>query len=264
MFEINEPAARAAAFATVLVAVSIWEALAPRRRRLYPRLKRWPSNLGIALLDTLAVRLLFPLATAGAAVFAQTRGLGLFNALDAPVWLAVPVSIVALDFVIWAQHVVFHRVPVLWRLHRMHHADPDYDVTTALRFHPVEIVLSMLLKMAAVVALGAPPAAAVAFEVILNALAMFNHANAALPKRLEPFVRALIVTPDMHRVHHSVVPAETHSNFGFNLSVWDRLFGVYRDAPAAGMDGMTIGLPILRDPDELRLDRLLTQPFRNP
>lgn len=248
---------------SVFAAVALWEVLAPRRRLAFPRGKRWPSNLALVVIDALAVRALFPVALTGVALWAQAQGWGLFNLVAAPSWLAGAVSILALDFVIWAQHVAFHRVPVLWRLHRMHHADLDYDLTTALRFHPFEIALSFALKIAAIVALGAPAWAALAFEVILNGLAMFNHANATLPKPLEPFVRAIFVTPDMHRVHHSVDPAETHSNFGFNLSVWDRLFGVYRAEPANGQDGMTIGLPILRDERELRLDRMLTQPFRD-
>lgn len=246
----------------IFAAVALWEALAPRRRLTCGRLKRWPSNLGVFFVDALVVRALFPVALAGVALWAQSLGWGLFNALGAPSWLAGLASIIALDFVIWAQHVAFHRIPVLWRLHRMHHADLDYDVTTALRFHPLEIAISFALKIAAVVALGAPAWAALAFEILLNGIAMFNHANATLPKRLEPLVRALIVTPDMHRVHHSIVPAETHSNFGFNLSLWDRIFGVYKPAPTGGHEGMTVGLPILRDERELRLDRMLTQPFR--
>ncbi|MFO1137138.1 MAG: sterol desaturase family protein [Rhodoblastus sp.] len=247
----------------IFAAVALWEALAPRRRLNFGRLKRWPSNLAIVAVDALVLRALFPVALAGVALFAQARGWGLFNVLGAPAWLAGLASILALDFVIFAQHVVFHRLPVLWRLHRMHHADLDYDLTTALRFHPLEIAISFALKIAAVLALGAPPWAALAFEILLNGLALFNHANATLPKAVEPLARALIVTPDMHRVHHSIEPAETHSNFGFNLSIWDRLFGLYRAAPATGQDGMTIGLPILRDEAELRLDRMLTQPFRD-
>ena len=251
-----------AAFA-IFAAVALWEALAPRRRLSFGRLKRWPSNLGIIAVDALVVRALFPVALTGVAMLAQQRGWGLLNVLGAPSWLAGAVSILALDFVIWAQHVAFHRAPVLWRLHRVHHADLDYDLTTALRFHPLEIVLSLLIKIVAVVALGAPAWAALAFEVMLNGLALFNHANATLPKTIEPIVRALIVTPDMHRVHHSIVAAETHANFGFNLSIWDRMFGVYRAAPTGGQEGMTVGLPILRDEKELRLDRMLTQPFRD-
>lgn len=246
----------------IFAAVALWEALAPRRRLNFGRLKRWPSNLGIVAVDALVVRAIFPVALTGVALFAHQRGWGLFNLVGAPSWLAGLLSILALDFVIWAQHVAFHRTPLLWRLHRMHHADLDYDLTTALRFHPLEIALSFALKVGSVVALGAPAWAALAFEILLNGLAMFNHANATLPKAVEPIVRAIFVTPDMHRVHHSVEPAETHSNFGFNLSVWDRLFGLYRAAPAKGQERMTIGLPILRDEGELRLDRMLTQPFR--
>lgn len=262
MMQTSEALIRLGAFVGVFLCVALWEALWPRRPRAHGRSRRWPSNLGVVVLDTLAVRALFPLAAVGAAVFAQARGIGLLNWLAAPGWLAALLSLVALDFTIWAQHLVFHRVPLLWRFHRMHHADLDCDVTTALRFHPVEIALSVAIKMAAVVLIGAPPAAVVAFEIILNALAMFNHANSSLPAAVEPLARALVVTPDMHRVHHSIDPAETHSNFGFNLSIWDRLFRTYRAAPAKGVDGMTIGLPNFRDPRELRLDRLLTQPFR--
>ena len=258
----SEPVIRMAAFACVFAAVALWEALAPRRVRAFARIRRWPSNLAIVVLDTLIVRVVFPVAAVGAAEWAAAHGLGLFNAISAPFWLSAFASVVALDFVIWGQHLAFHEIGWLWRFHRLHHADLDYDVTTALRFHPVEIVLSVVIKMAAVVALGAPALAVVAFEIILNALAMFNHANAGLPPRIEPLARLLFVTPDMHRVHHSVDPVETNSNFGFNLSIWDRLFRRYRAAPAAGQGGMTIGLPVLREEAELRLDRMLTQPWR--
>jgi sterol desaturase/sphingolipid hydroxylase (fatty acid hydroxylase superfamily) len=260
--KFDEPALRIVVFAGVFVAMALWEAVAPRRALSRARRTRWPSNLGIVLIDNLLVRAVFPLAVAGVAEVAAYRGWGLLNALGPPPWIAVLVSMTALDAVVWAQHVAFHRFGPLWRLHRMHHADLDYDVTTALRFHPGEILLSVVIKMAAVVLLGAPAVAVVAFEVLLNASAMFNHANASLPAGVERFVRLLVVTPDMHRVHHSVEPAETNSNFGFCLSVWDRLAGLYRDAPAAGQDGMKIGLPDFRDPRELRLDRMLTQPFR--
>ncbi|MDE2363865.1 MAG: sterol desaturase family protein [Hyphomicrobiales bacterium] len=258
----GEALVRFGAFAAVLTAAALWEALSPARERAYPRLRRWPSNLGVVVVDTLLVRALFPSAVVGVAAFAEGRGWGLLNLVHAPAWLAWPIALVALDFTVWGQHVVFHRIPWLWRLHRMHHADLDYDVTTALRFHPGEIVLSVLVKMAAAVALGAPPGSVVAFEIVLNAFAMFNHANASLPSRLEPVARLLVVTPDMHRVHHSVEPAETNSNFGFNLSIWDRAFGLYRTEPAAGRAKLSIGLPCFRSPRELRLDRMLTQPWR--
>lgn len=260
----SEPVVRFGFFVGVFALMAVWEALAPARARSFPRAARWPSNLAIVALDAALLRFAFPVAAAGAAAFASERGFGLFNALAAPLWISVPLSLAALDFVIWLQHVAFHRVPLLWRFHRMHHADLDFDVTTALRFHPVEIALSMLIKMAAVAALGAPPVAVVAFEILLNGLAMFDHSNASLPPRLDALVRLVFVTPDMHRVHHSVRPEETHSNFGFNLSIWDRMFGLYRAAPREGQQGMTVGLPILREEGELRLDRMLTQPWRNP
>jgi sterol desaturase/sphingolipid hydroxylase (fatty acid hydroxylase superfamily) len=255
---------RLAAFLTVFAAMAWWELLAPRRPLGVGRVARWPSNLGVLVVDAVAVRLLIPTAAVGVALIAAAHGFGLFHMIGLPFWLAVPVGFVALDLVIYGQHVVFHHVPWLWRLHRMHHADLDFDVTTGVRFHPVEILLSMVIKIATVALLGIPAAAVVAFEVVLNATSMFNHANAALPGWLDRVVRLIVVTPDMHRVHHSVMRAETDSNFGFNLPWWDRLFGTYRAAPAAGHDRMTIGLPVFRDPRELRLDRLLTQPFRAP
>jgi sterol desaturase/sphingolipid hydroxylase (fatty acid hydroxylase superfamily) len=264
MDQINEPLVRLASFAGVLALMAGLETFAPRRRLTAPRGWRWANNLALVAVNSLCVRLLFPLAGVGFALLAQERGWGLFNLLAAPGWLAFVVCFILLDLVIWGQHVAFHRVPALWRLHRMHHADTDIDASTGLRFHPLEIVLSMVVKFAAVAALGAPPLAVLAFEVALNATSMFNHANLRLPAGLDAALRQLIVTPDMHRVHHSVDPRETHSNFGFNLSVWDRLFGLYRAQPALGHEAMAIGLPIFRDERELRLDRLITQPFRNP
>jgi sterol desaturase/sphingolipid hydroxylase (fatty acid hydroxylase superfamily) len=244
--------------------MAAWELLAPRRRWAVGRAPRWPSNLGVLAVDALTVRLVIPIAAVGVALLAAAHGFGLFHWLAWPAWFAGIVGFVVLDLVIYGQHVVFHHVPWLWRLHRMHHADLDIDVTTGVRFHPIEILLSMLIKIAAVALIGIPAAAVVAFEVVLNATSMFNHSNAAMPAWLDRFARLVVVTPDMHRVHHSVVRAETDSNFGFNLPWWDRLFGTYRAQPAAGHDGITIGLPIFRDPRELRLDRLLTQPFRQP
>ncbi len=259
-----EPAIRLAAFAGVFLAMTLWEILAPRRPWAVGRAARWPSNLAMLVVDALAVRLLIPTAAVGVALIASARGFGLFHWLGWPTWLAGIVGFVVLDLVIYGQHVVFHRVPWLWRLHRMHHADLDIDVTTGLRFHPIEILISMGIKIAIVALFGIPAAAVVAFEVVLNATSMFNHSNAALPVRLDRLVRLVVVTPDMHRVHHSVVRTETDSNFGFNVPWWDWLFGTYRPEPAAGQDGVTIGLPIFRDRAELRLDRLLTQPFRTP
>ncbi|WP_291298383.1 sterol desaturase family protein [Elioraea sp.] len=206
---------------------------------------------------------MFPAGAVGTALWAEAQGLGLFRLMGVPAWAAIPVAVVLLDLAIWAQHRVFHAVPVLWRLHRMHHADTGFDVTTGLRFHPVEIVLSMVIKIAVVVALGAPAVAVLVFEVLLNATSMFSHGNVRLPAWLDAALRRVIVTPDMHRVHHSAIREETNSNFGFCLSVWDRWFGTYRPEPALGQLGFTIGIDEFRDPGELRLDRLLTQPFRD-
>jgi sterol desaturase/sphingolipid hydroxylase (fatty acid hydroxylase superfamily) len=261
---MTEPVIRLAAFAGIFLAMTLWEALAPRRPRSVGRARRWPGNLAVLAIDALAVRLLIPTAAVGVALIATAHGFGLFNLLRWPAWLAGVSGFFLLDLVIYGQHVVFHRVPWLWRLHRVHHADLDIDATTGVRFHPIEILLSMVVKIAAVALLGIPATAVVAFEVVLNATSVFNHSNAALPAWLDRAVRLLVVTPDMHRVHHSAVRAETDSNFGFNLPWWDWLFRTYRAEPAAGHDAMTIGLPIFRDPGELRLDRLLTQPFREP
>ena len=246
----------------VFALLAIWEMLAPRRAATVGRVPRWPSNIAIVMLDTLLVRILIPVAAVGVAVIAAQRGWGLLNIAPWPPLLEGVIGFLVLDLVIYGQHVAFHKVPWLWRLHRMHHADLDIDVTTGLRFHPIEILLSMLLKMAVVVLVGVPAAAVIVFEVVLNATSMFNHANAAMPAWLDRIVRLMAVTPDMHRVHHSVLRHETDSNFGFNLPWWDRLFRTYRAAPQAGHDGMTIGLPVFRDPEELRLNRLLSQPFR--
>jgi sterol desaturase/sphingolipid hydroxylase (fatty acid hydroxylase superfamily) len=260
----HEPLVRGGVFAGVFAAMALWELLGPKRAFEVGRGRRWPGNLGVVVLDTLLVRLVFPTAAVGTALAAEAAGFGLFHALAAPFWLALLLSVVLLDLTIYLQHVLFHAVPALWRLHRMHHADTGFDVTTGLRFHPVEIVLSMALKMAAVAALGAPAVAVLVFEVLLNATALFNHANVRLPRRVDRVLRWLVVTPDMHRVHHSAIPAETDSNFGFNLPWWDRLFGTYRAQPRDGHAGMTIGLTQFRDPRELRLDRMLIQPWNAP
>jgi sterol desaturase/sphingolipid hydroxylase (fatty acid hydroxylase superfamily) len=259
----HEPVIRLGAFAAIFMAMALWELAAPRRRQVIRRLRRWPGNLGIVVLNTLLVRLAFPTAAVGVALLAESRGWGLLPALNAPPWFAVAAAVILLDLAIYLQHVLFHAVPALWRLHRMHHADLEFDVTTGARFHPIEILLSMGIKLGVVAALGAPAAAVLIFEVLLNATSMFNHGNVRLPARLDRALRWLVVTPDMHRVHHSVVPRETNSNFGFNLPWWDRLFGTYRAQPQAGHEGMTIGIEQFRDPRELRLDRMLLQPFRD-
>jgi len=213
----HEPMLRLAVFLGVLVAMAGWELAAPRRRQDIPRVLRWTNNLALVVVDTVILRLTFPILAVGLALMAEARGWGLFNVLDLPPWLAFLLSILLLDLAIYLQHVLFHAVPGLWRLHRMHHADLEFDVTTGLRFHPVEIVLSMVIKLAVVAALGAPAVAVLLFEVLLNATALFNHANIRLPAGLDRVLRWVLVTPDMHRVHHSVIPAETNSNFGFNL-----------------------------------------------
>ncbi len=258
----NEPAIRLTAFFGIFLAVALAEVAAPRRALTMSKLRRWVANIGIVVLNTVVVRLLFATAAVGLAHAAGGAGWGLFNWLAWPLWLEVLLAVVILDFIIYLQHVMFHAVPTLWRLHMMHHADLDIDVTTGARFHPIEIVLSMLLKLAAVAALGPHPVAVVLFEVLLNGTAMFNHGNVRLPLALDRVLRLFVVTPDMHRVHHSVVRTETNSNFGFNLPWWDRLFGTYRDQPAAGHDGMTIGLEQFREPTKLTLGHMLLLPFR--
>ncbi|MGB8528845.1 MAG: sterol desaturase family protein, partial [Rhodoplanes sp.] len=225
---------RLAVFGGVFALMAIWELLRPRREQAIPRARRWPGNIGVVAIDTLLVRVLFPMTAVGLALTAEARGWGLFNALGLPAWIAVVGSVLILDLAIYLQHVLFHAVPGLWRLHRMHHADLEFDVTTGARFHPIEIVLSMTIKLAVVAALGAPALAVLIFEVLLNATAMFNHSNVRLPEGIDRVLRWLVVTPDMHRVHHSIVVRETNSNFGFNLPWWDRLFGTYRAQPAAG------------------------------
>ena len=256
-----EPVIRLSAFLGIFVVMALWEALAPRRKRLFSRLARWPHNIGIVVLNTVVLRLLFPTAAIGVALAAEANGWGLFNTFALPSLLVLVLSVVIMDFAIYLQHVLVHAVPALWRLHRMHHTDLDYDVTTGARFHPVEIVISMGLKLMVVGALGAPALAVLIFEVILNATAMFNHANVHLPEGLDRWLRLIVVTPDMHRVHHSVIPKETNSNFGFNLPWWDRLFGTYIPQPRAGHEDMTIGIEQFREGRDQRLDRMLIQPF---
>lgn len=258
----NEPYVRLAAFAAVFSVMALWEVIAPLRKQAVSRGARWPSNIGVVILDVALVRILFPTTAVGLALYAEAKGFGLFNVWQVPYAVAVVASVVILDLAIYLQHVLFHAVPGLWRLHRMHHADLEFDLTTGSRFHPIEILLSMLIKLAVLGALGAPAVAVLVFEVLLNASAMFNHSNVHLPKRLDRVLRLFVVTPDMQRVHHSVVVRETNSNFGFNLPWWDRLFGTYRAEPAAGHTSMIIGVEEIRDASEQRLDRMLTQPFR--
>ena len=258
----HEPAVRLGAFFGVFALMATWEALAPRRARLLPRRVRWLHNLALVALNSLILRLLFPLAAVGFALLAAERGWGLLNAFGVPFWGAFALSVIALDFAIYLQHVMFHAVPLLWRLHRVHHADADIDVTTGARFHPIEILLSMLIKFAAIAVLGAPAAAVLVFEVLLNATAMFNHANLRLLESVDRFQRLILVTPEMHRIHHSMEAAEANSNFGFNLPWWDRLFGTYRDRARLPQESMAIGVHGLTGSDAaVKFMGLLALPF---
>lgn len=259
-----EPQLRLAVFLGVLVAMVVWEIAAPRRRQEIPRVIRWTNNLALVVVDTILLRLSFPILAVGLATMAEDRGWGLFNVFEVPGWVAVLVSVIVLDLAIYLQHVMFHAVPALWRLHRMHHADLEFDVTTGLRFHPVEILLSMGIKLAVVMTLGPPAVAVLIFEVLLNATAMFNHSNIRLPAIADRVLRMIIVTPDMHRVHHSILPEETDSNFGFSLPWWDRLLGTYKAQPKAGHKGMTIGIGQFRTVRDLWIDRMLVQPVKGP
>ena len=258
----NEPLIRMGFFFGMLGLMALWEIAAPRRALTISKAVRWTNNLGLVFFNSLLVRLIFPAAAVGIAAFAAEQGWGIFNYHSVPFWLAVLVSVVAMDFIIYLQHVMVHAVPALWRLHRMHHADLDFDVTTGARFHPLEIILSLLIKFATIIVLGPPVVAVVIFEVVLNATAMFNHSNIRLPLGLDRVLRWLVVTPDMHRVHHSVEDDEANSNFGFNLPWWDRLLGTYRDQPRAGHEGMSIGIHKYRDPKQVAwIPGMLLLPF---
>jgi sterol desaturase/sphingolipid hydroxylase (fatty acid hydroxylase superfamily) len=259
----NEAAIRMSFFFGMLAVMGLWEILAPRRALTISKLIRWVNNLGIVFFNSFIVRLLFPAAAIGVAGFAIDNGWGLLNYYEVPYAVAVVVSVIAMDFIIYLQHVMVHAVPALWRLHRVHHADLDFDVTTGARFHTIEIILSMLIKFATIVVLGPPVLAVVIFEVVLNATAMFNHANVRLPLPIDRVLRWFIVTPDMHRVHHSVEDDEANSNFGFNLPWWDRLFGTYRDQPRAGHEDMTIGIHRYRENRQVAwLPGMLLLPFK--
>ncbi|MEQ1888510.1 MAG: sterol desaturase family protein [Alphaproteobacteria bacterium] len=260
----NEPVFRLACSAGIFALFAAWEELSPRRARMLGRWKRWPGNLGIAVLNTVLARLVFPMAAVGFAAFAAANNWGLLPLLMLPAPAVIIFAIIALDLAIYFQHVLFHAVPSLWRLHRMHHADLDFDVTTGSRFHPLEILLSMGIKLLIIAALGAPAVAVLIFEVLLNGASTFNHANLKLPAGADRILRLFIVTPDMHRVHHSISVAETNSNFGFNVPWWDHLFGTYRAQPALGHEAMTIGIGQFGAARDQRLDRMLIQPFIGP
>lgn len=257
----NEAALRLGAFLGLLLLLLGWQTLAPRRPLPQYR-RRWGVNLGLVALDTVLVRLLIPLGAVGVALWAQRSGTGLLHAVVLPAWLEFALAFLALDCLIYGQHRLFHAMPVFWRLHRVHHSDLEFDVTTGVRFHPVEILLSLLIKMAAVAALGAPVVAVIVFEIALNATSLFNHSNLNLPLSLDRILRRILVTPDMHRVHHSVHRREHDSNFGFNLSWWDYLFGSYTAQPADGHERMAIGLPAFREPQTQNLRALLAQPLK--
>jgi sterol desaturase/sphingolipid hydroxylase (fatty acid hydroxylase superfamily) len=258
----HEPLIRLASFFGIFALMAVWELMAPRRPLMASRVSRWPTNLSIVVLNTITARLFFSTSAVGAAVLAAQNQWGVLNLVDWPNWVKVVAALVAMDFVLYLQHVVFHAVPALWRLHMMHHADLDVDVTTGARFHPIEIVLSMLIKLAAIAVTGTPPVAVLTFEVVLNATSMFNHSNVRMPGTLDQLLRWIVVTPDMHRIHHSVIRDETNSNFGFSLPWWDRLLGTYRPEPAKSQVEMPLGLEQFRDPRELTLAGSLALPFR--
>ena len=257
----TETVVRLGAFLGVFAMVAAAEALAPRRRLTTSKSRRWLANLTLVALNPLAVALIFPVLPVGLALLASERGWGLLNQWSLPYGIEVLLGVVALDFVVYVQHVLHHAIPTLWRLHMVHHADLDFDATTGVRFHPVEIVVSMAIKLSAVAALGVSPLAVLIFEVVLNATAMFNHGNLRIPEGVDRVLRLIVVTPDMHRVHHSVVIRETNSNYGFCLPWWDRLLGTYKARPAKGHTDMVIGLSQFRDPRKLSLPRLLALPF---
>ncbi|MDD5169043.1 MAG: sterol desaturase family protein [Syntrophales bacterium] len=257
----GEQTIRLAFFLGVLTIVAVWELIAPRRTLTDNKGQRWFANLSLVVIDTTVVRFLLPVLPVSLALLSQERGWGILNIVHLPNWIKIVSAVVALDFVIYLQHVLFHFLPILWRLHRMHHTDLDIDVTTGNRFHPLEIVISVGIKLAAVALIGAPVMAVVTFEIVLNATSQFNHGNILIPESVDRWLRLVVVTPDMHRVHHSVIPRETNSNFGFNLPWWDRLCGTYRPQPEQGHTEMSIGLKEFRDSTKLTLPKLLLQPF---
>ncbi|MFZ2448312.1 MAG: sterol desaturase family protein [Syntrophobacteraceae bacterium] len=257
----TETSIRLGFFLGIFFLVAVCEVLAPRRALTTSKMRRWFANLALLALNPLSVRLVFPVMPVAMAILATERQWGFLNNANLPYWLAVAAGVIVLDFSIYLQHVLHHAIPALWRLHMVHHADLDYDVTTGLRFHPIEIVLSMGIKIIIVAALGPPALAVLIFEVALNATSMFNHSNIRIPTAADRVLRLFVVTPDMHRVHHSVIIRETNSNYGFNLPWWDRLLGTYKNQPEKGHEGMTIGLSQFQEPKDQTLPRLLVLPF---
>lgn len=257
----EEAVTRLSIFIGLFAILAACEYFVPRRELKPVKARRWTTNAAIVIIDSILVRLLFKTAAVGGALWAAEAGFGLFNQMAAPYWLAFTVTILVLDFAVWLSHVASHKIPLFWRIHRMHHSDVDIDVTTAIRFHPVEIILSMVWKYSVVLALGAPAAAVLVFEIILNGGAMFNHSNLKLPMAVDRVLRWFVVTPDMHRVHHSVDRRETDSNYGFNFSFWDRIFATYIDQPEKGHDGMSIGISEWQDERPTGLAWTLSVPF---
>ena len=259
----NEGVWRLSIFLIIFVAMVIWELLLPRRKSSKPTSSRRVNNLGIMFIYTLLIRFTVPLLPVGAALYASEHSLGFFNSIDLPILLVVPLAILILDLVIYFQHRVFHAIPLLWRLHRTHHTDVEFDVTTGIRFHPIEIILSLLIKIVLVLLLGAPAIAVLVFEILLSSAALFNHSNIQIPKRIDRVLRWFLVTPDMHRVHHSVIKAETDSNFGFSVPWWDRILGTYCPQPREGHREMAIGIETFRAEKDSRVDQMLIQPFKS-
>jgi sterol desaturase/sphingolipid hydroxylase (fatty acid hydroxylase superfamily) len=258
----SEALLRLGCFAVIFVIMMLWEIAAPRRVLSVSKLQRWTHNIALLLVNSAILRLLFPAAAVGIAYSASVAGWGLFNLLSLPFWLEVSAAVLLLDLAIYLQHLLMHRLPLLWRLHRVHHADLDIDMTTGSRFHPLEIIVSMLIKWLVIFLLGPALIAVLIFETLLNGMAVFNHANVRLPLNLDRVLRKLLITPDVHRVHHSILRRETNSNYGFNLSIWDRIFGTYIEQPEKGHTEMTIGIPEFRDAGQVdRLPGMLQLPF---
>jgi len=259
----NEANVRLGFFCAVFGVMAIWELLSPRRRQEIPRLFRWSNNLALVVMDTIIIRFTFPILAVSAAVLVEDRSFGFFHLVNIPSVVVFILSMLLLDLIIYFQHRIFHNIPWFWRLHRMHHADLEFDVTTGIRFHPLEIVISMAIKLSAIAILGLPALAVLLFEIVLNATSLFNHSNLRLPAPVDRALRLFLVTPDMHRVHHSIRVRETNSNFGFNFPWWDKIFGTYQDQPVDGHEKMIIGLTLFREAECLRIDKMLLQPFKS-
>jgi len=259
----QEASIRLGFFLSIFALMASWELLAPRRELSIAKGRRWLNNLGLVVVNTLTTRLLFPAAAVGTALWAEQNQIGLLNWLNVSQWpLVILASVVLLDFFIWYQHLLFHKIPLLWRLHRVHHADLDFDITTGLRFHPIEVLLSMCIKAALILVFGFPALGVLLFEIILNGCAMITHSNVKLPQRADALIRKLFVTPDMHRVHHSWRQEEANSNYGFNLAIWDRLFGTYKQDSVDGQLGINFGISERPNPNAIPLNKLLSLPFR--